>query len=352
MNKLNASAIFILILLITTFITGCKKDNDDPEVKKSVWAVGDLDTNNYGTIYFSGDGGQLWIRQGEGQNALLGLVLSDVWAVDDKTVYAVGSPGTLIKTINGGDTWEKVPIPATKDDSYFVSISMVGSNDIWISGAYGLIIHSADGGNTWDEIQSEVISDYYLQGINAVTSDLIYVAGGHNTSDSGFVAFTRDGGQTWEELVPQDNYDKNRWIGCTSSDENNIIVYGGKSHYMLSTDGGQTWKNDSVPDTGGTGGADINCLKMLNNQTWWGAFDYDYIGKTTNAGGTWTKQTSAGPGGMWLLGIDYYNNDIGVIVGESSMSLDGKILNTIDGGNTWELALSTDVHMYKVSFIH
>lgn len=330
---------------------GCKKDNNNTTTPKFVWAVGDMDTNNYATIYFSSNGGQSWDRQGEGQAALKGIGLNDVWAVDKNTVWAVGTPGTLIKTINGGETWEVVPTPSSKSISEYVSISIIGKSNIWICGAHGLVLHSNDEGNSWTSIESDVLSNFYLQGINAITSNLIYVAGGHETTDSGFVATTINGGQTWEEFVPKDNYNKNRWIGCSSYNESTIIIYGGHSHYMISIDGGTTWKNDSVLGTGGTGGADINCLKMLDGQTWWGAFDYDYIGITSNAGNAWSKQQSVGPGGMWLLGIDYFDRDIGVIVGESSMSLKGKILNTIDGGNTWNLADTTDVHMIKVSFI-
>ncbi len=346
--KLTSVAILILIICVQF---GCKKDNDNTTTPKFVWAVGDTDTNNYATIYFSTDGGQTWERQGEDQAALKGIGLNDVWAVDENTVWAVGTPARLIKTKNGGQDWEVVSTPTLKNVIEYVSISIINKSSVWICGSYGTIIHSGDAGQTWDKHDSEVLKNNYLQGINAITTNSIYVVGGPEDSDAGFIAFTTNGGHTWEELIPADNYNSNRWIGCSSYNDDDIIIYGGRSHYMLSNDGGATWKNDSVPNTGGTGGADINCLKMLNGQTWWGAFDYDYIGRTSNSGDSWTKQQSEGPGGMWLLGIDYFDNDIGVIVGESSMSLNGKILNTIDGGNTWILSDTTDVHMIKVSFI-
>ncbi len=339
------------IILVALLVCGCNKDNSEPEVNKSVWAVGTKDANNYGTIYYSENGGQLWEKQGEGQAALLGIDLNDVWAVDENTVWIVGSPSTVIKTNNGGVTWEVVATPQQKNIIEYVSISIVGSSDIWISGSFGTLLHSGDAGVTWKNVDYDVLTSKYLQGVNAITQDHIYVVGGNESSDSGFVAYTRNGGDSWHTLIPDDDFNKNRWIGCASSDNDNIIIYGGHSHYMLSQDAGYTWKNDSVSGTGGTGGADINCLKMLSSNTWWGAFDYDYIGRTENTGETWHKQTAAGPQGMWLLGIDYYNNNIGVIVGESSMSQKGKILNTIDGGETWILSDTTDVHMVKVSFI-
>jgi photosystem II stability/assembly factor-like uncharacterized protein len=90
---------------------------------------------------------------------------------------------------------------------------------------------------------------------------------------------------------------------------------------------------------------------MLNAQTWWGAFDYDGIYLTTNSGASWTKQTSVGPGGMWLFGIDYYDRDQVIIVGQSSSSKTGKIIKTSNGGDLWELKYSAKAWMNKVCFI-
>ena len=91
---------------------------------------------------------------------------------------------------------------------------------------------------------------------------------------------------------------------------------------------------------------------MLDSQTWWGAFDYDGIYETKDAGTNWLSQGSApGPKGMWLVGIDYFDNQLSVIVGESSMSNTGKIIKTANGGQLWELKLETHAQMHKVSFI-
>jgi photosystem II stability/assembly factor-like uncharacterized protein len=132
---------------------------------------------------------------------------------------------------------------------------------------------------------------------------------------------------------------------------NNIVVYGGQTHYTASHDAGATWKNDSVPAPGGGGGADINCLAMVDAQTWWGAFDYDGIYITSDGGTSWTNQSSAGPGAMWLYGIDYYDRNLAVIVAPSSSSPTGKIIKTSNGGKVWELKYNSRSGLFKVSFI-
>ena len=340
----------VVILYGLIIQTGCKKDKSDPDIKKYVWAVGSADSTNYALIYFSDNGGENWVRQGEGQEALQGLDLNDVWAVDENTVWAVAQQNVILKTTAGGANWFRVPPPTQRTDASLSSISIIGKTDIWISG--NVVYHSTDGGNNWTNIQSPVLTNTHLQGINAISDNVIYAAGGKNMK--GFIVRTTDGGQTWDSIVPPNNVDTVTWIGVTSTDADNIVVYGGTSHYTFTTNGGQTWTNGWVPDTGGgaVGGADINDLTMLDSQTWWGAFDYDGIFKTNNAGSTWNNQGIApGPKGMWLVGIDYYDKDLCVIVGTSSDSFIGKIIRTSDGGQLWELCIKTDAWMKKVSFI-
>lgn len=346
------TTVIILFGLILQF--GCKKDKTDPEKKKYVWAVGIVDNTNYPLIYFSDNGGENWVRQGAGQEALKGISLVDVWAVDENTVWAVSNKNDILKTTDGGVNWNSVSPPANDSNISLSSISIVDKNNIWISG--NVVYHSSDGGNSWTNIQSPVLSNAHLQGIHAINSNITYAVGGNGPlAQLGLIARTTDGGQTWDSIVPADNFNKNEWIGVTSSDPNNIVVYGGKSHYIYSNDGGQSWQNDSTRIAGGTGGGgpDINDLIMLDAQTWWGALDYDNIGFTTDAGSSsWTNQGPApGPGGMWLVGIDYYDKDLCIIVGTSSMSLTGKIIRTADGGQLWELCIETDTWMNKVSFI-
>ena len=338
---------------------GCKKKNDaqesTPAKKKYAWVVGVPDSTTYGMILFSPDGGDTWLRQGEGSAALQGISLYDVWAVDTNFVWAVGSNSSILKTNDGGKTWVRITSPQIPPATDFQSISMVGHNDIWISGESGTVIHSRDAGNTWTIFDTTFFHNGLMQGIHAINSQTVYVVGGFPVTNGvrGFIARTADGGQTWDSIIPENNYNRHEWIGVKAADMNHIVVYGGQSYYTFSKDAGATWENDSVPNTGGggTGGADINCLAMLDAQTWWGAFDYDDIFITTDNGTSWTKQSSAGPGGMWLYGIDYYDRNLAVIVALSSDSPTGKIIKTSNGGKVWELKYNSRSGLFKVSYI-
>jgi photosystem II stability/assembly factor-like uncharacterized protein len=163
----------------------------------------------------------------------------------------------------------------------------------------------------------------------------------------GFIARTTNGGQTWDSIVPSKGLKKYQCIGVKATDANHVIINGGVSHYMVTSDGGQTWRRDSLSKA-----ADFNCLQMLDNQTWWCALDYDNIYITEDAGITWMKQGPIPPpGDMWMLGIDYYNRSLCVAVGSSQHNNQGKIIRTTDGGQTWKLVKETSCWLWKVSFI-
>jgi len=235
----------------------------------------------------------------------------------------------------------------------FNCISITG-DDIWISGSPGIVYSSKDGGNTWNTYDQDFFQNGLMQGICAINSQTIYVAGGVGEMQAmtGFIARTFDGGNNWETVELPEGYNRNEWIGVSSAGPENIVIYGGKSHYSFSMDGGASWTNDSVDIGGGGGKADLNSLKMLDPLTWWSAMDLDHIIKTLDGGASWTDQGSAGPGNMFLMGIDYVNDQMALVVGQSAgWPLEGKILRTTDGGGQWNLKYDVNTQLYKVSYI-
>ena len=347
--------LFSIVMAAIIIIISCNKKDDDPvpvERKKCAWVVGMEDSTGYGMILYSADTGETWVRQGQGSTALQGIGVEDIWALDENNVWATGTNNVILRTINGGQTWSRIQAPANIANMNLMSISIVDNTNIWISGDNGTIYNSTDDGSTWTMFDTSFFHNGGMQGIWAISPEKIYVVGGIGSgAERGFIGYTLNGGATWDSVFPANDYNRHEWIGVTASG-NTIVVYGGKSHYMVSTDGGTTWKNDSVPGvSGGAGPADINHLIMLNSQTWWGAFDEGHICITTDGGSTWTLQQT-NQGYYYMVGIDAWDSHLALAVGTSE-GLPEKvpILKTSNGGAHWEVKHTYNSNLNKVSFI-
>jgi len=356
MKKLTI--LFSVVMVVIIIIISCNKNEDDPvptERKKYAWVSGNADSiGGYGMILFSADSGETWVRQGEGSAALQDINVGDIWAVDENNVWATASTNAILRTNDGGQTWTRITFPEISVNTNFMAISIVNKTNIWISGGGGIVLNSIDDGNTWTMFDTNFFHKGGMQGIWAISPEKIYVVGGIGSTtktERGFIGYTLDGGTTWDSVFPANNYNKWEWIGATASG-NTIVVYGGKSHYMVSTDGGTTWKNDSVPGAaGGAGPADLNHLIMLNSQTWWGAMDMGHICFTTDGGSTWTIQQTD-QGFYFMVGIDAWDSQLALAVGTAEGLPKGvPIIKTSNGGTDWEVKQTYNSDLNAISFI-
>jgi len=115
------------------------------------WAVGE-----YGYIYHTSNGGATWEKQAgtfkissDTGNVEGGIFLFDVVAIDRQTAWAVGIDGYVIKTLDGGKTWEEVAIGIPK--THLFCIVSDRANKILIGGK-GVFGASNDKGKTWQNI--------------------------------------------------------------------------------------------------------------------------------------------------------------------------------------------------------
>lgn len=115
-------------------------------------------------ILFSADGGETWVRQGNGTPSLLGVNVIDIWAVDEQTVWAVGTGNIILKTLDGGNTWMQVPAPVNDPNTELMSVCIVNRTGIWISGSGGSVYRSADNGNTWTMFDTAFFHSGGMQG--------------------------------------------------------------------------------------------------------------------------------------------------------------------------------------------
>ncbi len=158
------------------------------------WAVGE-----FGHTYHTKDGGKSWARQAGfyEMDWDTGFItgddfLFDVVAIDPKTAWAVGILGTVKRTTDGGETWEKVSLDLPKVQLY--SIASDGAGMIAIGGN-GLCVFSPDAGVTWQPAKFEPTIEYgWIYGMGGRGPGQVVACG-----DEG-VIYRRPSGGNWKRI--------------------------------------------------------------------------------------------------------------------------------------------------------
>lgn len=96
-----------------------------------------------GGVYVSTDSGATWNAQYIGTQAQL----SAVGFSDAKTVWVVGSEGTLLKSEDSGAKWTLIKLPV--GNTMLRDIKFANAKVGWIVGDAGVILATQDGGKTW-----------------------------------------------------------------------------------------------------------------------------------------------------------------------------------------------------------
>ena len=89
------------------------------------------------------DGGTTWTQQYTCQDD---ITLSSVFFSDNDHGWSVGSKGLILKTDDGGQSWES---KIYDDDNLLKVVAFSDSNNGFIFGINGMFLHTTDGGSTW-----------------------------------------------------------------------------------------------------------------------------------------------------------------------------------------------------------
>lgn len=199
----------------------------------SIVAVG-----QFGHVVVSNDKGETWHQAKQVPTQAL---LTSVYFANDKVGYAVGHDATIIKTEDGGETWELKYDDAEAEMPLFSVMFSDADNGIAI-GAFSTALSTTDGGETWN-LQS-VIPDppppleglEYEPHLNALfegPDGSMFIA-----AETGFVFRSVDNGASWEPIKTP--YFGSFWGGLTLAD-GNILLFGMRGNVWRSEDAGTTW---------------------------------------------------------------------------------------------------------------
>ncbi|MFN3560988.1 MAG: VPS10 domain-containing protein [Chloroherpetonaceae bacterium] len=279
----------------------------------TVWAVG-----NSGRVFRSVDGGATWAQFILGSNTL--RTVQSLGA----TVWVAGDSGKAYRSTTFGETWETFSLASAT--TRFTSLQFLDNQIGFLVGSNGTILKTTDGGTTWDSKTPAFVDNF-----NAVSfrdNQVGFVVG-----KNGKVQRTTNGGDTWTEIHnPAWN---NKEIFSVSVKGNLVYIAGEDGLAFKSTDAGNTWtalnfKTDSRSNVTGVFIQSPDTVFFIGG----GGF----IRRTTDrdASYIWGEHELYAP----LSHIFIYNHRKGWAVSDKN----NVVLRTTDGGLTWQLPTGTTIN--------
>lgn len=232
--------------------------------------------------------------------------------------YTVDSEGIIIKTVNGGETWETIyPLSGTVHS--FTRIEFISPLKGFVVGWGNTFMMTEDGGATWVDIVAGT-DIYYYSGLNFYDENNGF-AMGLNLSNGLDSYITNDGGITWNLLTNTTNMAE---FASAYADENTLFTVGKDQVISKSEDGGENW---SVINTGIQGFYNFEVyFKDLNNGIV--STEDGTLLMTHDSGLTWDSFST---GYHNFYGLNYVGDHI------YAAGTDEDVYLSSDNGTTWEM---------------
>ena len=196
---------------------------------KRIVAVG-----NHGIVLLSDtDGGDF--RQAK--SVPVRSTLTAVFFIDEKTGWAVGQWGVVLRTDDGGESWTLQRSDQSVDQPLF-SVYFKDKDRGWAVGLWSLLIATADGGKTWTQVTvppppGKKKADRNLLKIFANRMGTLFVA-----AEQGMILKSYDG-ENWTYI--DTGYKGSFWTGIVLNN-GTILVGGLRGTIYRSTDDGRSWR--------------------------------------------------------------------------------------------------------------
>ena len=273
---------------------------------------------------------------------LFANTLYDVWAQSiSGNVIAVGASSSagavfdqIIRSTNGGTNWNIVSW-TTAATSVLNSISMVDANTGWVVGSNSTVLRTSNGGVSWDSLPAAItgmaptLNLCKVQFLNANTGFIFSKTFNSTTGDTTTIFKTSNAGLNWTKLrLTGAVGTANQIYGAFMLDANTGWCINYVPVPYKTTDGGLTWTAQTLVDS--WIGGYLYDIKMVNANTGYISGGGGKIYKTTNSGALWDTISKPTNASYSFYTLEVLNATTLLVAGST-----GTTLYSSNSGTTW-----------------
>ena len=291
---------------------------------------------------------QNWVAQSSGTTASL----RGISAVNAQVVWASGSGGTYLRTLDGGASWQAAVVPGAADLD-FRAVHARDAQTAWLMsagpGAKSRIYKSADGGAHWSLLYTNPDAAGFFDALQFWDRRRGVVLG--DPVDGQFVVLTtEDGGATWlRHKLPPALPNEGAFAAsnaCLTLCGRREIWFGtggpSGARVFHSPDGGEHWQVTATPlrhDSAGAGIFSLGFSDARNGIAVGGDYEKPKdtrgnVATTADAGQTWREPGAARPNGYRSAVAYVRARKVWIAVGTSGSDVSrngGRAWKTFDG---------------------
>jgi photosystem II stability/assembly factor-like uncharacterized protein len=258
---------------------------------------------------------------------------------------------TFVVATVAAQQWE---LRVTGVNSSLRGVSAASDNVVWASGSGSVVLRSADGGDSWQRLPPPSTDLLDFRDINAINDTTAYVLSIDNGPLSRIYK-TTDAGKTWTLQFRNEDpkafydamsfWDADRGMAVSDSVAGRFVI-------LMTEDGGRNWARippdklpAALPNEGAFAASGTNVAMFGTDHVWiaTGAASTARVLRSTDRGRTWQIAPTpiiATPASAGIYSIAFRDALHGVVVGgDYSKPRDAtdNVAITSDGGATWTL---------------
>ncbi len=259
--------------------------------------------------------------------------LRTIHFIDANNGWIGGSKGTLLKTVDGGESWSKTPGLVSDSIRQIVFTDkkngwLLCERDIYSLGRAeaSYLMKTADGGATWNRID---LRNPLRQRITRI----FFAKNGFGLAigETGALFGLKDDDTSWKRLTLPSSYLMSDGVFI---DEFRGTIVGGGGTILFTEDAGISWNRAFVS---GKPASRFNAIFFNDKRVGWTVGSGGKIFQTVNGGRIWRAQRSNSA--ERLNDVFFLNSAEGWAVGDN-----GEMLHTTTAGNIWRRINSTSPH--------